>query len=182
MNPNLRTPGTLLEPSAQGMLAEEQEHNEKKYLVHTPSIHGGAFIGSWCTQARSQLTMSSTHFTLHTIWGFTSWGGGFVRFPEILDGAQATSVVLIWGPNQHLQTWLWENRGSKYSLFLWILQCGWSVCMCETRWLVSPFIKFCMSLFVGLGFVGQTHPNEFFAPLSGLKDPPHCCGSPLLLK
>jgi hypothetical protein len=52
-------------------------------------------------------------------------------------------------------------------------QCGWSVCMCETRQLVSPFIKFCMSLFVGLalGFVGQTHPNEFFAPLSGLKDP-----------
>jgi hypothetical protein len=56
--------------------------------------------------------------------------------------------------------------------------------MCETGQLVSPFIKFCMSLFVGLGlgFVGQTHPNEFFAPLSGLKDPPHCCGSPLLLK
>jgi hypothetical protein len=54
--------------------------------------------------------------------------------------------------------------------------------MCETHQLVSPFIKFCMSLFVGLGFVGQTHPNEFFAPLSGLKHPPHCCGSPLLLK
>jgi hypothetical protein len=42
MNINFRIPGTLLEPSAMGRLAVEQEPDEKLCL-HAPSIHGGVF-------------------------------------------------------------------------------------------------------------------------------------------
>ncbi len=42
-NPNFRTPGTLLIPSAMGRLAGEQEPDEKNCPVHAPSIHG-AFV------------------------------------------------------------------------------------------------------------------------------------------
>ncbi len=40
------TLGTLLELSAMGRLAGEKEPNEKKCPLHTPSIHGLAFVGA----------------------------------------------------------------------------------------------------------------------------------------
>jgi hypothetical protein len=46
MNPNFLTLGTLLELSAMGRLAGEKGPNEKKIPVHTPSIHGCAFVGA----------------------------------------------------------------------------------------------------------------------------------------
>jgi hypothetical protein len=42
--PQLRNPGTLLEPSAMRRLYGEQEPDEKS--VHAPSIHGGVFVGA----------------------------------------------------------------------------------------------------------------------------------------
>jgi hypothetical protein len=43
----------ILEPLAIGRSAGEQEPNDKKCPVHTPSIHGGAFVGGcWFTLAK----------------------------------------------------------------------------------------------------------------------------------
>jgi hypothetical protein len=43
MNPNFRTPHTLLEPLAKkGYLGKEP--NEKKCFVHASSIHSGVFV------------------------------------------------------------------------------------------------------------------------------------------
>jgi hypothetical protein len=44
---SFRTPGTHLEPSDMGSLAGEQEPNEKKCSVHTPSIHPSMVVCSW---------------------------------------------------------------------------------------------------------------------------------------
>ncbi len=45
LDPNFRTPGTLLKPpSAIGRLAGEQEPNGKKCPLHAQSSHGGAFM------------------------------------------------------------------------------------------------------------------------------------------
>jgi hypothetical protein len=43
MNPNFRTHGIILEPSAMEMLAGKQEPNDKKFPAHAPSVHG-----RWC--------------------------------------------------------------------------------------------------------------------------------------
>jgi len=44
INPNCRTPGTLLEPWAMGRLAGDQEPIGKKCPVPAPSIHGGSWV------------------------------------------------------------------------------------------------------------------------------------------
>jgi hypothetical protein len=48
VNPNFRTPNTLLEPSTMGSLVGKQECNEKKVSCpcHAPSIYGGEFMGA----------------------------------------------------------------------------------------------------------------------------------------
>jgi hypothetical protein len=61
MNPNFRTHGIILEPSAMGTLAGKQEPNEKKFPVHAPSMHGGWCICGCC------LTLAILFYLLYKI-------------------------------------------------------------------------------------------------------------------
>ncbi len=58
--------------------------------------------GRWhglCVSPCSRCETLSTPIELEL---FPAWGGDFVGFPEFLGAREATSVVLLWGPNRDL--------------------------------------------------------------------------------
>jgi hypothetical protein len=73
MNPNFRTHGIILEPSAMGTIAGKQEPNEKSFLsMHHPCMVVGAFVGAvslwpfYCTYyTKPHRTLISTFHAEH---------------------------------------------------------------------------------------------------------------------